>query len=71
MPFLLSSVLFQYPLMILFPLVLGWWIRRRYRVGWGIFWAGAATFILSQSVHLPPELGAGPELSHPNTNRIA
>ena len=52
-PFMLSSVLFQYPLMIFFPLVLGWWIRRRYRVGWGIFWAGAATFILSQIVHLP------------------
>ena len=53
MPFLLSSVLIQYPLMILFPLALGWWIRRRYRVGWGIFWAGAATFVLSQIVHLP------------------
>ena len=53
MSFLLSSVLFQYPLMIFFPLALGWWIRRRYRVGWGIFWAGAATFILSQIVHLP------------------
>ena len=53
MLFLLSSVLIQYPLMILFPLALGWWIRRRYGVGWGIFWAGAATFILSQIVHLP------------------
>ena len=53
MSFLLSSVLIQYPLMIFFPLALGWWIRRRYRVGWGIFWAGAATFILSQIVHLP------------------
>jgi len=52
-PFMLSSVLFQYPLMIFFPLALGWWIRRRYRVGWVIFWAGAATFILSQFVHLP------------------
>ena len=53
MPFLLSSILIQYPLMIFFPLALGWWIRRRYRVGWGIFFAGAATFILSQIVHLP------------------
>jgi uncharacterized membrane protein YhfC len=51
--FLLSSVLIQYPLMILFPLVLGWWIRRRYGIGWGIFWAGAATFVLSQIIHLP------------------
>ena len=39
--------------MIFFPLALGWWIRRRYRVGWGIFFAGAATFVLSQIVHLP------------------
>jgi uncharacterized membrane protein YhfC len=53
LPFILSSVLFQYPLMIFFPLILGWWIRRRYRVGWGIFWAGAATFVLSQIVHIP------------------
>jgi uncharacterized membrane protein YhfC len=52
-PFVLASVLFQYPLMIFFPLALGWWIRRRYGIGWGIFWAGAATFILSQIVHLP------------------
>jgi len=52
-PFLLSSVLFQFPLMIFFPLALGWWIRRLYGVGWGIFFAGAATLVLSQIVHLP------------------
>jgi uncharacterized membrane protein YhfC len=58
-PFILASVLFQYPVMIFFPLVLGWWIRRRYGVGWGIFWAGAATFILSQIVHLPLNYALG------------
>ena len=33
-PLLLSSLLIQLPLMIAFPIVLGWWIRRRYGVGW-------------------------------------
>ncbi len=52
-PYVLAAALVQYPLMILLPLFLGWWIRRRYRVGWGIFLAGAGTFIFSQVVHLP------------------
>jgi len=52
-PLLVASVVVQYPLMIVFPLVLGWWIHRRYRVGWGVFLAGAATFVASQVVHLP------------------
>ena len=52
-PFLAAAFLVQYPLMIVFPLLLGWWLRRRYAAGWGIFSAGAATFILSQVVHLP------------------
>ncbi len=43
----------QYPLMILLPLGLGWWVRRRYGVGWRVFAIGAATFVLSQVVHLP------------------
>jgi hypothetical protein len=38
--FLLVSFLVQYPAMIAGPLLLGWWIRRRYGAGWGIFWAG-------------------------------
>ena len=57
-PLLLSSFLIQLPLMIVFPIVLGWWIRRRYGVGWGIFWAGALTFVASQVVHLPLNLRA-------------
>jgi len=52
-PFLLMAFLVQYPLMLLFPLLLGWWLRRRYGVRWGLFGAGALTFIASQVVHLP------------------
>jgi len=58
-PLLLSSLLIQLPLMIAFPIVLGWWIRRRYGVGWGIFWAGALTFVASQVVHLPLNYALG------------
>lgn len=57
--FIVAAVLIQFPLMILFPLVLGGWIRRRYRVGWGIFGAGALTFIASQVVHLPLNYALG------------
>jgi uncharacterized membrane protein YhfC len=52
-PFLVVAFLVQYPLMLLFPLLLGWWLRRRYGVGWGLFGAGALTFIASQVMHLP------------------
>jgi len=52
-PFLVAAGLVQYPLMLIFPLLLGLWIRRRYGVSWGIFGAGALTFIASQVVHLP------------------
>ncbi|MCU0501122.1 MAG: YhfC family glutamic-type intramembrane protease [Anaerolineae bacterium] len=58
-PLLLSSFLIQLPLMLAFPIVLGWWIRRRYGVGWGIFWAGALTFVVSQVVHLPLNYALG------------
>ncbi|PKO21449.1 MAG: hypothetical protein CVU38_14655, partial [Chloroflexi bacterium HGW-Chloroflexi-1] len=52
-PFLIAAVLVQYPLMLIFPVLLGWWIRRRYGVSWGIFGAGALTFVASQVAHLP------------------
>jgi len=58
-PLLLSSVLIQIPLMLLFPLALGWWIRRKYGVGWGVFAAGAVTFVASQVVHLPLNYALG------------
>jgi uncharacterized membrane protein YhfC len=36
-----------------FPLALGAWIQRRWRLTWLLFAAGAVTFGLSQAVHLP------------------
>ncbi len=58
-PLLLTTFLVQMPLMIVFPLVLGWWIRRRYGVGWGVFGIGALTFIASQVVHIPLNYALG------------
>jgi uncharacterized membrane protein YhfC len=52
-PLLTATLLVQLPLMIVFPLLLGWWIRRRYGAGWSIFWAGALAFVVSQIIHLP------------------
>jgi uncharacterized membrane protein YhfC len=46
-------LLFQFPLMILFPLLLGGWIKQRFGISWTVFGVGALTFILSQVGHLP------------------
>ncbi len=40
-------------LMIAMPLVLGAFLARRFKLGWGLFWIGAAGFILSQVGHIP------------------
>ena len=40
-------------LMILLPVLLGIWLARRYRVGWKLFFIGAAGFIVSQVLHIP------------------
>ncbi|MEA1977056.1 MAG: YhfC family glutamic-type intramembrane protease [Chloroflexota bacterium] len=40
-------------LMIALPLVLGVVLARRWRLGWGFFGAGAATFVASQLLHIP------------------
>lgn len=58
-PLLLVTFLVQAPLMILFPLLVGWWIRRRCGIGWGVFGIGALTFIASQVVHLPLNFALG------------
>lgn len=39
--------------MLVLPLALATTIARRYRVGWGLFGIGAATFVASQLLHLP------------------
>jgi uncharacterized membrane protein YhfC len=40
-------------LMIAVPLGLGWYLSRRWALGWRIFLIGAATFIGSQVLHIP------------------
>ncbi len=57
--YVVLAALVQFPLMIVFPLALGWWLRRRYDVSWGMFGAGALTFLASQVVHLPINYALG------------
>ncbi len=40
-------------LMIGLPIALGVYLTRRFKLGWGLFWIGAATFVLSQVGHIP------------------
>lgn len=40
-------------LMIVLPVLLGIWLARRYKVGWSLFFLGAAGFVLSQVAHIP------------------
>ncbi len=44
---------FNFLLMILMPILMGRWIRRRRGAGWGLFGIGAVTFVLSQVGHIP------------------
>lgn len=44
-------------LMIGLPIALGVFLARRFRLGWTLWAIGAATFILSQVVHIPLNLG--------------
>jgi len=50
-------------LMLLVPLVLGGVIARRLGIGWGVFLAGGGTFVASQVVHIPLNLGVSRALS--------
>jgi uncharacterized membrane protein YhfC len=40
-------------LMIAMPIVLGIYLARRFKLGWRLWWIGAATFVLSQVGHIP------------------
>lgn len=40
-------------LMIIMPILLGWWIARKRGVRWGLFGIGAVTFVASQILHIP------------------
>ncbi|MEW5869375.1 MAG: YhfC family glutamic-type intramembrane protease [Chloroflexota bacterium] len=46
-------------LMILMPLILGIYLARKFRLGWRLWWIGAATFVLSQIGHLPFNFALG------------
>src|SRR6185436_234688 len=43
----------NFVLMIALPIALGVFLTRRFKLGWGLWAIGAATFVLSQVVHLP------------------
>lgn len=59
LPLLLVVAAVQLPLMVVFPIVIGLMLRRRYGVGWRIFLFGGATFVASQVVHLPLNYALG------------
>ena len=39
--------------MIILPLLLGFWLTRKFKLPWKLFIAGAVTFIASQILHIP------------------
>jgi uncharacterized membrane protein YhfC len=50
-------------LMIAMPIGLAVFLRRKFGLGWRLFWIGAATFILSQVGHIPFNWGVGQVLN--------
>jgi uncharacterized membrane protein YhfC len=57
---LLATVLVvQLPLMIVFPIVLGFTLRRRLQVPMSVWLIGALAFVVSQMVHLPLNFALG------------
>lgn len=49
----------QLPVLIGLPILLGWLIKRRYGIGWGVFGWGMLSFVLSQVIHIPLNLALG------------
>ena len=47
-PFILSGLL-----MVLMPILLGWFIHRQRQARWGLFFMGMVGFVLSQIFHIP------------------
>jgi uncharacterized membrane protein YhfC len=54
---LIFSYILNPLLMVALPVALGLFLARRLRLPWRLFFIGAATFILSQVVHIPLNLG--------------
>ena len=44
-------------LMIVVPVLLGIFLVRKFHLGWGIWWVGGVTFVLSQGGHIPFNIG--------------
>lgn len=44
--------------MIVLPILLGFWLTRKFKLSWKLFFAGAITFIVSQIFHIPFLVGA-------------
>jgi uncharacterized membrane protein YhfC len=57
MDFLYITHLLNGLLMILLPVGLGIFLSRKLKLGWRLFWIGAATFIFSQVGHIPFNYG--------------
>ena len=53
MDLLIITRLLNWLLMIGLPVGLGVYLTRRFRLGWRLWWIGAATFVLSQVGHIP------------------
>jgi uncharacterized membrane protein YhfC len=53
MDLLLFTNLLNGLLMTAIPIGLGFYLTRRFRLGWRLWWIGAATFVLSQIGHIP------------------
>ncbi len=45
--------------MITLPLVLAFYLMHHFKLGWRLWWIGAATFVLSQAGHIPFNIGVG------------
>lgn len=56
---LIAAFVVEMLIMLGAPVALWLFLRRRYRVAWGLMVVGALTFILSQVVHVPLNWGLG------------
>lgn len=52
-------------LMVAMPLALAYFLTRKFKLGWRLWWIGAATFIISQVGHLPFNAGLNWLLQQP------
>lgn len=43
--------------MIVLPILLGFWLTRKFKLSWKLYFAGAVTFIASQILHIPFLIG--------------